>query len=74
MHTQPDSIPSVSVIGLGAMGSGIAHTLIERGCKVSVWNRSRAKVDALVSKGAIACAGPSDALDANTHVIVCLSD
>ena len=74
MHTQPDSILSVSVIGLGAMGAGIAHTLIERGCKVSVWNRSRKKVDALVSKGAIACDGPADALDANTHVIVCLSD
>ena len=67
-------MPSVSVIGLGAMGSGIAQTLLESGCKVSVWNRSQAKVDALVSSGAIACTGPGDALDANTYVIVCLSD
>jgi 3-hydroxyisobutyrate dehydrogenase-like beta-hydroxyacid dehydrogenase len=74
MQTQPDSMPSVSVIGLGAMGSGIAQTLLEAGCTVSVWNRSREKVDALVSNGAIACTGPADALDANRHVIVCLSD
>ena len=74
MQTQPDSTPSVSVIGLGAMGSGIAQTLLEGGCTVSVWNRSREKVDALVENGAIACTGPADALDANSHVIVCLSD
>ena len=56
------------------MGSGIAQTLLEGGCTVSVWNRSREKVDALVENGAIACTGPADALDANSHVIVCLSD
>ena len=74
MSNQQDAIPSVSVLGLGAMGSGIARTLIDRGCRVSVWNRSRAKVEALVASGAIGCDGPSDALDANSRVIVCLSD
>jgi len=56
------------------MGSGIARTLIEGGCKVSVWNRSRAKVDDLVAVGAIGCNEPKEALDANTIVIVCVSD
>jgi 3-hydroxyisobutyrate dehydrogenase-like beta-hydroxyacid dehydrogenase len=56
------------------MGSGIARTLIEGGCKVSVWNRSRAKVDDLVAVGAIGCNEPREALDANTIVIVCVSD
>ena len=74
MSTQPDSALGVSVIGLGAMGAGIARTLVDKGCRVSVWNRTRAKVDALVSIGAIGCDTPGDALDANTHVIVCLSD
>ena len=69
-----DSIHDISVIGLGAMGAGIARTFIEQGCRVSVWNRTRGKVDALVSKGAIGCDGPGDALDANSHVVVCLSD
>ena len=74
MSNQQTSNLGVSVIGLGAMGSGIARTLIEGGCTVSVWNRSRAKVDALVATGAIACNEPGDALKANTHVIVCVSD
>tara|TARA_B100001094_G_scaffold332368_1_gene404132 strand:+ start:490 stop:1383 length:894 start_codon:yes stop_codon:yes gene_type:complete len=74
MSKQQASTPGVSVIGLGAMGSGIARTLIEAGCTVSVWNRSRPKVDALVASGAIGCNDPGDALNANTHVIVCVSD
>ena len=74
MSPQTNSISGVSVIGLGAMGSGIARTLMERGFRVSVWNRTRTKIDALVSSGAIGCDGPGDALDANTHVVVCLSD
>ena len=41
MSGRHDSIHDVSVIGLGAMGSGIARTLLARGCRVSVWNRSR---------------------------------
>jgi len=74
MSDRRQPIRDVSVIGLGAMGSGIARTFIDRGCRVSVWNRTRAKIDALVCQGAIACDGPADALDANTHVVVCLSD
>ena len=74
MTSQAKPNPKVSVIGLGSMGSGIAHTLIKAGCEVSVWNRSRPKVDALVSRGAIACEDPEDAIKANTHVIVCLTD
>lgn len=74
MSDQNDSIRDISVIGLGAMGTGIARTFLNRGFRVSVWNRSRAKVDALVSEGAIPCDSPADALDANTHVVVCLSD
>ena len=74
MSYEQSTSPEVSVIGLGAMGSGIARTLIEGGCKVSVWNRSRAKVDDLVAVGAIGCNEPKEALDANTIVIVCVSD
>ncbi len=74
MRDRQDAIHDVSVIGLGAMGAGIARTFLDVGCRVSVWNRTRAKVDALVASGAIGCDGPGDALDANTHVVVCLSD
>ena len=74
MRDRTTSTPAVSVIGLGAMGAGIARTFIDRGCRVSVWNRSRAKIDALVAEGAIACESPADALKDNTHIVVCLSD
>jgi 3-hydroxyisobutyrate dehydrogenase-like beta-hydroxyacid dehydrogenase len=74
MSSEQSTYLGVSVIGLGAMGSGIARTLIEGGFTVSVWNRSRAKVDDLVAVGAIGCNEPREALDANTIVIVCVSD
>ena len=74
MNDPHDTTRNISVIGLGAMGAGIARTLMDKGCRVSVWNRSRPKVDALTSAGAIPCQSPQDALDANTHVVVCVSD
>ena len=73
MTDSTESTHDVSVIGLGAMGSAIARTLIESGCRVAVWNRSRDKVDALVSSGATGCHGPAEALDASDRVVVCLA-
>jgi len=74
MSDHTESNQTVSVIGLGSMGSGIARTFINAGCKVSAWNRSREKIDAIVSSGASACDRPEDALKANTYVVVCLTD
>lgn len=65
---------NVSVIGLGSMGSGIARTFLDAGCRVSVWNRSREKVDSLVLSGAIGCDKPEDAFKESDHVVVCLTD
>ena len=39
MNQHAGANQSVSVIGLGAMGAGIARTLLDAGCQVSVWNR-----------------------------------
>jgi 3-hydroxyisobutyrate dehydrogenase-like beta-hydroxyacid dehydrogenase len=54
----------IGFIGLGNMGSAMAANLIRAGHDVTVYNRSRAKVDALVAEGATsansvaeACAG-----------------
>ena len=74
MSDETKSNFTVSVIGLGAMGTGIAETLLNAGCQVSVWNRSRDKVNALVAQGAIACDRPLDAVKANTYLVVCLTD
>lgn len=73
MNNTHHSPEGVSVIGLGSMGAGLAQAFLESGRRVSVWNRSRDKVDALASQGAIACDTPGEALDANDHVVVCLS-
>jgi 3-hydroxyisobutyrate dehydrogenase-like beta-hydroxyacid dehydrogenase len=42
----------IGVIGLGNMGAGIAANLIKAGHEVTVYNRSRPKVDALAAQGA----------------------
>ncbi|QEN16213.1 NAD(P)-dependent oxidoreductase [Mycolicibacterium sp. ELW1] len=42
----------IGVIGLGNMGAGMAANLIKAGHDVTVYNRSRAKVDELASVGA----------------------
>ena len=73
MNEQSESTHDVTVIGLGDMGSGIARTYIEAGCRVAVWNRSRDKVDALVSLGAIGSDDPAEALGQSRHVVVCLA-
>lgn len=51
----------VGFIGLGQMGSGIAKNLLKAGHDVTVYNRTRAKAEALVSKGAKVAATPGDA-------------
>ena len=42
----------IGFIGLGNMGSAMAANLVKAGFEVTVYNRSRAKVDALVDEGA----------------------
>ncbi|RDU97204.1 NAD(P)-dependent oxidoreductase [Trinickia dinghuensis] len=55
----------VAFIGVGRMGSRMAARLIAAGHQVRVFDPSRAAVDALVSKGAVAAKSPADAaLDA----------
>src|ERR1700724_536790 len=51
----------VGFIGLGHMGAGMAANLLKAGHDVTVYNRTRTKVDALVAQGAKAAAGVSDA-------------
>ena len=42
----------IGFVGLGNMGAAMAANLIKAGHEVTVYNRSRPKVDALVSEGA----------------------
>lgn len=51
---------NIGFIGLGAMGKGIAGRLVAAGHEVTVWNRSRAAVDALVAEGARAAGSAAE--------------
>ena len=62
----------ISVIGLGAMGAALARTLIERGYRVTVWNRSPDKAAPLVDAGATLAASAVEAVAASPATIVCI--
>jgi 3-hydroxyisobutyrate dehydrogenase-like beta-hydroxyacid dehydrogenase len=48
-------------IGLGHMGAPMARNLLKAGHEVTVWNRSPAKIEALVAEGAKRADNPADA-------------
>ena len=42
----------ISVLGLGQMGSAMAHALLANGRKVTVWNRAPEKAQPFIDSGA----------------------
>ena len=50
----------VGWIGLGKMGLPMATRLIQAGYAVTVYNRTRTRVDALPSQGAVVAKSPKD--------------
>ncbi|GAA1931975.1 hypothetical protein GCM10009837_67100 [Streptomyces durmitorensis] len=65
---------TVSVIGLGQMGTRLAQAFLTTGHATTVWNRSAAKADALVTQGAVRAATVEEAVAASPLVVVCLPD
>ena len=51
---------TLAVLGTGLLGSGFVENLLAKGHTVRVWNRSAAKLQPLVQKGAIAAKDPAD--------------
>src|SRR5574337_234457 len=64
---------NVGLIGLGQMGAAMAQNLIKAGHRVAVYNRTRAKAEALAAAGGIAAATVGEACG-NEAVITMLSD
>lgn len=60
---------AVGVVGLGAMGGGIAGRLLDRGHPVSGTNRTRAKADGLIGRGMVWCDSPR-ATAARSDVVI----
>ncbi len=65
---------SLSVIGLGKIGSAIVPHLLSLGQDVRVWNRSRTPVDALVKLGAVPAADLPDAVGADVVLSALFDD
>jgi 3-hydroxyisobutyrate dehydrogenase-like beta-hydroxyacid dehydrogenase len=65
---------SVTIIGLGQMGSALATVLLDRGHEITVWNRSPQKAKALVDRGAALAASPAEAMAATSLTIACVLD
>ncbi|GGR94930.1 dehydrogenase [Streptomyces nojiriensis] len=65
---------SLTLLGLGDMGTALARTWLAAGHSPTVWNRTPAKAGALAAEGAYVAATAADAVAANTLVVVCLLD
>jgi 3-hydroxyisobutyrate dehydrogenase-like beta-hydroxyacid dehydrogenase len=64
----------VSILGLGAMGITIAELFIQQGARVTVWNRSRAKADPLIARGAVVATDAAAAVRASPVSVMCVSN
>jgi len=68
-------MPLVAFIGLGRMGHGMAGRYLDAGFAVAVWNRSRAKAEDLIARGARWATSPADAaIDADAVVAMVADD
>jgi 3-hydroxyisobutyrate dehydrogenase len=66
--------PSVALLGLGTMGHGMATNLLKASFSLTVWNRTRAKAEPLVSLGARVAENPAQAAENAAIVLAMLSD
>lgn len=73
-HTPVDTADGVTVLGLGAMGTAVAGTLLERGYRTTVWNRTGAKAAPLAEAGAAMAPTAEEAVAASPLVVLCLLD
>ena len=66
------STPRVGLLGIGLMGSAMAHRLLHEGLSVVAWDRDPRHVDALVARGAQAAPSPADVVSGAQVVITML--
>ncbi len=70
--TAPSSIQSVGYIGLGIMGSPMASNLLKAGYRMTVYNRTQAKCQALQAQGAKVVDSPM-AVAAQDVDVICIN-
>ncbi|MGX1372425.1 3-hydroxyisobutyrate dehydrogenase-like beta-hydroxyacid dehydrogenase [Streptomyces canus] len=65
---------SLSLLGLGAMGSALGRAWLAEGHGLTVWNRTADRARPLVAEGAKQADSAAEAVAANSLVVVCLLD
>jgi len=66
--------PAIGYIGLGLMGANMPPRLLDAGYRVTVWNRTPAKMAPALAKGAEAGRSPADVARRSDIVQLCLID
>lgn len=64
----------IGFIGLGIMGHSMARNLRNAGFELTIWNRSREKMQDLLAQGASAANTPADLASKSDIIITCVSD
>ncbi|MCO6010945.1 NAD(P)-binding domain-containing protein [Actinoallomurus purpureus] len=65
---------SLTLLGLGAMGTALARAWLAAGHPLTVWNRTAERAEPLAAEGATVAATAAEAVAANGLVMVCLLD
>lgn len=69
-----DEVKRVAFIGLGRMGSAMAHNILKAGFDLAIYNRTAAKAEPLIEQGAKKAASPREAAEGVDVVVTCLMD
>src|ERR1700694_1456025 len=64
----------VAFLGLGRMGHGMAGRYLDGGFTVAVWNRSKAKGQDLIARGARWASSPADAAHGADAIVTMVAD
>ena len=64
----------LAFLGTGLIGGGLAEAAAKRGDQVTVWNRTRAKAEALSTHGAHVAGSPAEAVEGAERVHLALPD
>lgn len=72
--TQTSSLPSVAILGLGTMGAGMAHRLLDGKAVVTVYARKQEKREEFEKAGAKSADSPSRAVESAEVIISMVSD
>jgi 3-hydroxyisobutyrate dehydrogenase len=72
--TKPSFSGTIAFLGLGGMGTPMARRLLSTGHRLTVWNRTTTRAEALAADGATVAATPADAVRDADVVITMLAD